>query len=236
MPTRKVYRLYKYRALAGKALEYTARIIRDGYVYYAAPEEFNDPFDCRYCVTVDGLPEGAFQNANPDDVRKHANNFLWKAVNEEFRIFSLAGVSDNLLMWSHYADSHRGICLQLTFQASEDLYRVKYRNQRPQFYLVDAFEQFRDEERFNRHAIEILTTKSRAWRYEKEFRCVDFGKRGETRIPTGSLSAIIFGCEIPEESRETVREWVSESGLKIPFFQAIMRDGAFALDIVQASQ
>ena len=38
--------LYKYRSLEGDARERTRRIIADNALWFSAPTDFNDPFDC----------------------------------------------------------------------------------------------------------------------------------------------------------------------------------------------
>lgn len=49
---------------------------------------------------------------------------------------------DNILMWSHYADNHKGICLEFDFNkdplfCQDPFWKVNYRNKYPKkIYLV----------------------------------------------------------------------------------------------------
>ena len=36
------------------------------------------------------------------------------SIDEQYRVYCLGPDPKNLLMWSHYADSHRGICLEFS--------------------------------------------------------------------------------------------------------------------------
>jgi len=77
--------LFKYRVVN----EYTLSFLRTGAVYFSSPQELNDPFDVRFVE------------------REH------RAGGVKTRVYCLSEIVDSVLMWSHYADSHRGICVVL---------------------------------------------------------------------------------------------------------------------------
>ena len=226
-----IYRLFKYRSIAGQNRHYTGRIITHGRIYYAAPKQFNDPFDCRFCVDMDSAPLNAFGLSRRDEIGAFSENRLWEETNKNVSILSLSEVNDNILMWSHYSDSHTGICLDLTFETSEELHQVRYTDVRPQFYFAVVREQDRDHERYKNGILSTLTMKASHWAYEKEWRCIDFGGCGERPMPRGMLAGIIFDCRTSETDKRMVREWVESASQSTRFYQAIQRDGAFALDI-----
>jgi len=62
-----------------------------------------------------------------------------KSINEEFGIFSLSKSKNNLLMWSHYADSHKGYCIgfdhEMLLNISGSLGSVIYSNLFPKLSL-----------------------------------------------------------------------------------------------------
>lgn len=50
--------LYKYRTLAPeKTRQYTRRIFTHNELYFARPLEFNDPFDTKFYMSLDGTDE-----------------------------------------------------------------------------------------------------------------------------------------------------------------------------------
>lgn len=118
-PTRE---LFKYRALN----KYTLAFLSTGAVYFSSPAEFNDPFDTSF-VERDLRPQrqqfererqakgtdAALLGVAAMDVfeREH------RAGGVKKRIYCVSEIVDSILMWSHYADSHRGICV--VFEAEE---------------------------------------------------------------------------------------------------------------------
>lgn len=225
------YRLFKYRSIAEHSREYTSRIIADGLIYYAEPKQFNNPFDCEFCVSMDGAPLNADGQSKRDKIKAFAEMFLRDETNDNVAVLSLSKLNDNFLIWTHYSDSHAGICLELTFETSEELYKVKYTNARPQLFFADIFEQNRDHERYRKSIIDILTTKASRWAYEHELRCIDFEGAGERLMPPGTLSGIIFGCRTSAKDKEVVQKWVESTDQCVRFSKAVQQDGTFALDI-----
>lgn len=226
------YRLFKYRSIAEHSRSNTSRIITGGHIYYAAPNEFNDPFECQFCVNMNGAPLNAFGLSKRDETKAFAEKWLTDYTNKNVSVLSLSKVNDNVLMWSHYADSHTGICLELTFQTMEELHQVRYSDVRPQMFFADFRTQDRNEGRFKNGIISTLTTKASNWAYEKEWRCIDFDGRGERPMPDGMLTGIIFGGRTSDEAKQIVRNWVESTSQRVKYYQALLKhDGAFALDI-----
>ncbi|MCS0179035.1 DUF2971 domain-containing protein [Vibrio alginolyticus] len=92
-------KFYKYMALNKNTLD----AFINEYCWFSSPSAFNDPFDC-------GLIKG-------DKMKEF---FL-----ESKKILCLAREHDNLLMWSHYADPHRGICVEYTPFSTEEICSLK---------------------------------------------------------------------------------------------------------------
>jgi len=225
------YRLFKYRSIGDADRKYTSRIIKKACIYYAAPKQFNDPFDCQFSVNMDGAPLNAFGLSKRNEIKAYSEKWLWDETNKVVSVLSLSELNDNPLMWSHYSDSHTGICLELTFETSESLHRVEYSDDRPQFFFADVREQDRDNKRFGDGVISTLTTKASDWAYEKEWRCIDFGGPGERPMPDDMLSGIIFGCRTSHSDKQMLRDWAESAGRPVTFYQAFQRDGAFVLDV-----
>jgi len=231
-PTIHSYRLFKYRSIAGKNRDYTRRVIERRHIYYASPKQFNDPFDCQFWVNMDGAPLNAFGISKQEEIRSIAANCMREDTDNEIAVLSLSEVNDNLLMWSHYADCHTGICLELKLKTREPLQQIVYSDVRPHFYFADVREQDRDHDRFGRSIIATLGTKASHWAYEKEWRCIDFGGPGERPMSEVMLAGIVFGCRMSENDKLEVRGWVDSSGLPVRYYQAEQRPGEFALDII----
>ena len=77
-------KLYKYRPFNIWALD----IIVNNELYLAYPKELNDPMDCAILI---------------DEKREELPT----------AICSLSKKNNDYLMWSYYADGHKGLCLKL---------------------------------------------------------------------------------------------------------------------------
>ena len=126
-------RLYKYRT--GSIQDITN--LSAGKIWFADPTKFNDPFDCVYEVNSPTLDE--FQDLlkvwsrdgelnskdieeiseNPQEVQKVTNglrNGVGKALKAINGVCCFSELVDDLLMWGHYANGHRGFCLEFDTQ------------------------------------------------------------------------------------------------------------------------
>ena len=94
-------------------------------------------------------------------------------------IVSLAERNDCPLMWSHYGDQHRGICLGYSVpeRATGDVHQVAYDGDRlVRASEVGAMLDGNDEARARVDAA-VLLRKAKSWSYEHEWRLI--GRRGD---------------------------------------------------------
>jgi hypothetical protein len=97
-------------------------------------------------------------------------------------------------MWAHYADSHRGACLQFRAARREDhikfigsAQRVVYRERMPVINVI--------REGMLEAAKKIFLTKPLYFQYENEWRIMDRrGGPGSRPLPAGIIGAVILGC------------------------------------------
>lgn len=109
-------------------------------------------------------------------------------------VLSLSATWQNGLMWSHYADEHRGICIEYDTrdQPHQQLNKVDYKGQRA-IKASDLFRwKVRDDAAAEQRVLKTyFYTKSGEWRYEREWRdiCDDCGVKD---VPF-RMTAILFG-------------------------------------------
>lgn len=95
------------------------------------------------------------------------------------------------LMWSHYADSHKGMCLVFDIPKEivyETFVKVEYGEEIP-----DAYFNIDDMDNWSR-LMKIVKTKSNEWKHEEEYRQV-YKKKNFYEDYPGRLSEIIFGSK-----------------------------------------
>jgi hypothetical protein len=147
------------------------------------------------------------------------------------RIYCLTPLPDSILMWSHYARNHSGVCLEFNV-GNNPLFamamKVRYCDTYPVFTPQDA----------GLDAISIILTKAVDWAYEDEYRVVASPKlpgtalhlQGEyVPLPDGALSAVIIGCKA---RRENIVNLVRKYAPKLPIKYVQRVANKYKLEIV----
>lgn len=146
------------------------------------------------------------------------------SVTDKIGLVCLSEVADDLLMWSHYADSHRGICLVFDWQTEffGRAQAVIYQKTRPQVNPI-----FQTYEQMLEHA---LLTKSDHWQYEKEWRIIQYrGGAGEYPFPERALVGVILGSQVSAADRALVVGWLKARGCPVNLFQALLSEVEFSV-------
>lgn len=254
--------LYKYRPIN----DWTIKALKERTIYFNCPNEYNDPFDCRLNFFIDGSEDEweAFKNHRGISVeelnsyraeRKRAkenSGYFDKELQSHSlintRISSFSEVPDSTLMWSHYADYHKGICLIFetikldTIQSymifnGEDLnstsnlppnyagiIRVRYSDKMPEAYNHLEYNQNK--------ILAFLITKSTDWAYEKEWRMLLSTTALRTDNPRyieNQLKGVIFGLNCKEESKSLVKESLKD--LNVEFYQCHAVNSEYKVEI-----
>lgn len=144
-------------------------------------------------------------------------------------VFSLSNSWKKGLMWSHYADEHRGICIEYDTRDQEHprLAKVDYKGPR----AIKASDLYRWKVRDDIGAKERVTrtyfyTKSGEWRYEREWRDVK-ERSGVTDVPF-RITAILFGLRCNSTVIKSVVKLLSDYPA-IKIWQVLPKDDGFGL-------
>lgn len=143
-------------------------------------------------------------------------------------IVSFAERDDCPLMWSHYGDQHRGICLGYSVpeKSTVDVQGVAYGGTR----LVKASDVGAmlngDDEARARVDAGVLLRKAGSWSYEREWRLI--GRRG-TQGSALELEEIIFGMKCKESAKYTVMKALEDRSRSVEFYQMREERGTFNL-------
>ena len=143
--------------------------------------------------------------------------------------FSSTDIGYSMPLWSHYADNHTGIVLQFALRDSkynDDVYEVKYKNRKNLRGGIlnykearDSLIQFNDDEFIKYCFQKILLSKSKHWKYENEWRIIDFDAKSHPYIEVNDslITAIYLGLNITETDKAKISKLVSDkySGMKI---------------------
>lgn len=250
--------------------EYTKDNLKNNVLYFNDPENFNDPFDSKIDITYQGTKE-AWSNfllrnkKNPKEIsqwirdkkikrkknililnRTKINNELRKEIFEKshYRICCFSATKLNILMWSHYAENHQGICLCfktnkkgnayfLTLDSKPYiLFPVEYVKEKPK--KVNMLYEGQYKELMN-----FFLTKYTDWNYENEYRVTimkDEFEQGYTKkFRKEDLEGIIFGLNAESEKIKEIYEIIDtyylQQGIKVNFYNTHKIQGEFAIEI-----
>jgi hypothetical protein len=148
-----------------------------------------------------------FFRANPQRFAKDTEQLsceMWRAIARQYRVYCLGPDVHNALMWAHYADSHKGVCLEFSTKNAVICcaLRVEYVRDLP---AIAAY-----SEDIDVNLIPLLT-KCDVWSYEREYRLVAqennhavghdtlVVNKNFLALPERALTSIIVGCQGPFE-------------------------------------
>jgi hypothetical protein len=229
-------RLYHYERFCP---EWLISTLREHRIHCSNPARLNDPWDCKPTYDPASLqdpreieefilwlrtvakerPEPRIEAMFEERIRTNAEyrnqivaglSVSNHEVLERWRIYCLTPKPASTLMWSHYGDGHRGICLE--FHVGNPVFlnawEVKYSAVYPNWVPHRALE----------YAMAMIFTKSDEWSYEEEFRILASPDLPEghpmkpdgnfLRLPPKSLTGIVVGCKCDySEVIEIVRQY-----------------------------
>lgn len=243
--------LYKYHPCPGddsERMEWVRQILIDHQLFFANRQLFNDPFDCvvprlseisgtilkRY---VEEFVDRKFSDVGEDKKVEMIKNLMSVSALKKIRqglqdevdragIVCFSEVRDDILMWAHYADKHKGLCFEFDGSSNcrffGEAQPVDYEDYTPIPLHENRICQMR----------RIILTKSKHWLYEKEYRIIHPEKAcKKLDYPVELLTGIIFGCNMLDKVRETVKQWVEKGNCRVAFFEARPKITEFGLDI-----
>lgn len=150
-----------------------------------------------------------------------AQRSMTEVFTQQIGVLCLTEAPDSLLMWAHYADSHRGFLIEFDPKsaflnqrrsATDEmgyLRKVLYSEARPSVMLfeIEDFSPF--------------LTKGLEWGYEREWRMMR-PVADATRVigdgphavhlfqfPPDAIKSVIFGCRIDESTKDAIRELIA---------------------------
>lgn len=234
--------LYQYRQWN----EHTRKQLCNEFIWCSKATEFNDPFDSILNLPILRSIVKEYHDCNCTQLNEYNILKLYNDISNErshMRISCLTPENRNLLMWSHYAKNHEGICIEYD-TAQLDTSRKKFCIA-PVIYTDDnmALKSSiyhcqtkdclgKDVIRFSiggNISLILAMVKGKVWEYEKEYRIfsdeMNF-KDGEYSVHW-PIKAVYLGLKIKEPDKEEV---INIARSRYPVFQAVPSNYCVGLD------
>jgi len=233
--------LFKYKPIN----KFTLDIIANDRVFYPLPDSFNDPFDtqCSFrnkSTRTQSTDTQKLNKAFPDEdldeitvsIRKDLTRNIddFKRELQNFGVLSLAENAKDILMWSHYSEDHKGLCIEFERNASNELgnkdktTKVNYTKNYPSLSSKTLLSRKDTESALMR----VLYTKSECWSYEKEWRM--FMPKGNKvySIP-GQIKSITFGARASTMDIDIVKQLITSKNIDL--YKAVLKESEFGIKL-----
>jgi Protein of unknown function (DUF2971) len=237
--------LYKFRSVLptdAASVDRLRDVIVRSRLYLASPLSFNDPYDMSGLIEL-GNDAGEVRKTFDAFLKRRGVKYadrkgelrrimasgiegLRSAAQRTFQgmsastgVCSFGGNPRNILMWTHYANNHEGICLQ--FELARDVKTfaqalpVDYSEDYPKLNWVRMN---RDKTANTDMILKVLLRKFKRWAYEEEHRIIIAESAGQ-HLPflPSALTALIIGSRARDRNVEQLKELLTErSAMRLP--------------------
>lgn len=228
------------------------KILQDIALWVPDSLDFNDPFDCNIPIayelllTNEALGEAFVRklvgHKGEDEVQKRLKeakykdatfiaNYKEEILNSNRKvhgIFSVTPVNNNILMWSHYANSHKGFCIGFdSLKLFEHLGGGGPVSYPKEFPIISPV-----ENRDKQYEDQVMT-KSVHWGYEAEYRLTTFKTTNQNiEIPKEAISEVIFGARMSPTHKDEIKKILAANLPHVKCFSVVPEKTKFELTIV----
>lgn len=232
-------KVYKYIDFDGGM-----KMIKNGTLKFSKTEDFNDPYDLHEGLIDVQKSLEHFSRSIPPEYR-----FLWpyislsdkvayfegvlKKQKESFRLSCFSEKKDDILMFSHYADSHKGLCVGFEIRINQIpekrmiILPVKYVDDfEPVAYEYDNIDQ-------NHVLLNYLSCKSTCWGYEKEVRLVGQGLKNSfiEFCEFANITEVYAGLAMGSEEKDELETLLKTVSKEIKMYSYKRSQNKFSLEL-----
>lgn len=244
--------LYKYMP----EWPYALNTLTTRYFYFSPITDFNDPFEGKF-FDDEQYSKDDFRNYfrntchASDEYMKSLENILqndedWESdlknrliqekesIEKDFGILCLSETPKDILMWSHYANSHKGVVIGIdpkilwrNMTSSKPgglLEPVQYKKDYPKVKFFKEQKDVMDKWFF---------TKYEEWSYEKEWRAIH--KSGLIHFPKEIIMSVYFGAKFNLKKQDFWIKQIIDSGISPQIFQATLNKSSYQIDFSEIS-
>ena len=163
--------LYQYRSIE----QHNVDNIKNGVIWARKASDFNDPYDCLISSTAIEQQIALAKKNNNEELLTELEDLQKAFLEEAQKCRTMTAIScfsnscTSLLMWSHYANQHEGMCVEYDYKKLE---KISHKSILPVSYgdKIDIFSQNKNRNNLLSHMAFIR--KAKDWKYEEEWRII----------------------------------------------------------------
>lgn len=224
--------VYKYR---GGSFTRDLKSLENDTFWASNTNQLNDP--CEGLISINDFEQQL--NHLKNIVYQHSDNLT--LIEQSFKniidmkdtklgIFSLSKTYSDELLWAHYANSHKGFCIEYDLEKllsrqnpKHRYFDVQYSNNIPNL----NFSQLLDQTNPDILIKKMLGYKSQRWEYEQELRIIT-ENQGINTYDYRAVKAIYFGLKTPNSTISKTMKTLQ--GRKIKYFQMHLKPNSFQFE------
>lgn len=180
-----------------------------------------------FATDTDSYPSLTAKEAEKDILESEIENEIKKHYTRGVACFSSSYSS--LVLWSHYGDEHRGICIgySVNRKPTPIMQGVNYGGPRSinMSTLINAF-LYNNEQDLSGLDKDILLRKAKGWSYEKESRLI--GQLGNQNSPL-LLTEITFGLRCSDAVKHTILKALEGREQKVNYYEIRKKPNSYLL-------
>jgi hypothetical protein len=182
-----------------------------------------------------GIP--AFQKAYEEIVSKFSDS-----MSKEFGLVCFSEEENNMLLWSHYTDGHKGMLIEFETSHTYFTRHSKFKKVRYESKRVPLDPTWPDgSPEIDNYSEQLLCIKNSIWSYENEWRSLfplnwchpkKYGQRTLyfTDIPPEMVKRVVLGYRCEPEVEKQVIEAKTQRGLNFSLFRAVLHPTEFKVE------
>lgn len=192
------------------------------------------------------LTKQMLQNAQPEkssELEKMDEQFyqldedLRNLTDQHFHVGCLSETHDNVLLWSHYGESHSGFCVEYDFSKfilKEEkflIFPVIYSENRQQIPWYAAASKTDDVKKRSIYDFLLcMITKDTSWSYEKEWRILRSTNSQSEMVALPIVSSVYLGANCTQENKKRILEIAG--AIQVPVRQMMVDRGMYKLHAI----
>ena len=190
-----------------------------------SPSEFNDPFDPFLFKFLEFRRKKILQDS-VYDIKSLCDAYEYLKIrcfvrDNKTEDDRMEFAYKNKLMWAHYADSYKGICIMYRFNSNildSQIVEKKF-----SYWHEVKYDELKFKDKGSADTELLFATKNESWKYENEVRLIHFNADCETKqtqVPlskiSGKIEAVFFGLRCSESDKKTIMKILGE---KVEYFE-----------------
>lgn len=226
---------------------YSLESLKNDTLWMNLAVNFNDPFEF-YAkkISLENLEKMYIENLGDLDYIANLSGFKSKQeyldnmydeieydyLGDSKVVSCLSEENKSILMWSHYANNHKGFCIEYSLKDFLDrnliVQPVLYQRE-----LIDILK-YESGALSQNVGLEQFYTKSIDWEYEKEWRIVHNAESNSgVSIKIPQATAIFLGCKIESALKEQLLIIAKEK--RIPCYQSVKERYEYKLNFIDVN-